>query len=102
MYLNGNKYTEKRVARSHNVLRLKGEFVDKYVGLHVRSLYNDSSALNFDIVKKDVAQCLSRYDNDIKVQRHCRDEKLAAAAAAVAATSTTILVDLYNRRMALC
>ena len=52
MYLNGNKYTEKRVARSHNVLRLKGEFVDKYVGLHVRSLYNDSSALNFDIVKK--------------------------------------------------
>jgi len=52
MYLNGNKYTEKRVAKSHNVLRLKGEFVDKYAGLHVRSLYNDSSALNFDIVKK--------------------------------------------------
>jgi len=38
MYLNENKYTEKRVARSHNVLRLKCEFVDRYVGLHVRSL----------------------------------------------------------------
>jgi len=28
MYLNENKYTEKRVARSHNVLRLKSKFVD--------------------------------------------------------------------------
>ena len=52
MYLNENKYTEKRVARSHNVLRLKGEFADRYVCLHVRSLCNDSQALNFDIVKK--------------------------------------------------
>jgi len=46
------------------VLRLKGEFANRYVGLHIRSLCNDSPALNFDIVKKDVAQCLSRYDND--------------------------------------
>jgi len=52
MYLNENKYTEKRVARSHNVLRLKGEFANRYVGLHIRSLCNDSPALNFDIVKK--------------------------------------------------
>ena len=83
------------------MLRLIGEFVDKYVGLHVRSLYNDSPALNFDIVKKTSHDsCLAtittpKFDAIVAIKK-------LAAAAGVAATSTKIVVDLYNRRMALC